>query len=57
METAIAKAGHNRILLNVLLLIRNLMREWIRSTVPIEGVSDICTGTTQEYFPRSRQEE
>jgi GntR family transcriptional repressor for pyruvate dehydrogenase complex len=39
---AIAKAAHNRILLNALLLIRNLMRDWIRSTIPIEGVADIA---------------
>jgi len=39
---AIAKAGHNRILLNALLLIRNLMREWIRSTIPLKGVANIA---------------
>jgi GntR family transcriptional repressor for pyruvate dehydrogenase complex len=38
----IATAGHNRILLNALLLIRNLMRDWIRSTIPIEGVTSIA---------------
>jgi GntR family transcriptional repressor for pyruvate dehydrogenase complex len=47
---AIAKAGHNRILLNALLLIRNLMREWIRSTIPLEGVANIALEHHKSIF-------
>lgn len=36
---AIAEAGHNRILLNAILLIRNLMREWVSSALAREGVA------------------
>jgi GntR family transcriptional repressor for pyruvate dehydrogenase complex len=36
---AIAEAAHNRIFLNALLLIRNLLRQWIGSTLQVEGVA------------------
>jgi len=36
---AIANAAHNRILLNALLLIRNLMRQWIAKTLPKDGAN------------------
>jgi len=36
---AIGKAGHNRLLLNALQLIRNLMQEWISSAVARDGTA------------------
>lgn len=36
---AIGEAAHNRILLNALHLIRNLMRQWIQNTTSQEGMS------------------
>jgi GntR family transcriptional repressor for pyruvate dehydrogenase complex len=36
---AISQAGHNRILLNALHLIRNLLRQWIGRTLRMQGVA------------------
>jgi DNA-binding FadR family transcriptional regulator len=36
---AIGRAAHNRILLNALQLIRNLIQQWIGSALSIPGVS------------------
>lgn len=36
---AIAEAGHNKILLNAILLIRNLLREWVNHALTKTGVS------------------
>jgi GntR family transcriptional repressor for pyruvate dehydrogenase complex len=36
---AVAQAGHNTILLNAILLIRNLLREWVSSALDQPGVS------------------
>jgi len=36
---AIAEAGHNKILLNAILLIRNLLREWVNHALTKSGVS------------------
>jgi GntR family transcriptional repressor for pyruvate dehydrogenase complex len=36
---AIGRAAHNTILMNALLLIRNLLQEWIGSTLQVQGVS------------------
>jgi GntR family transcriptional regulator, transcriptional repressor for pyruvate dehydrogenase complex len=37
---AIAEAAHNRIFINALLLIRNLLQQWIGSTLQVEGVAE-----------------
>jgi GntR family transcriptional repressor for pyruvate dehydrogenase complex len=37
---AIAEAAHNRIFVNALLLIRNLLQQWIGSTLQVEGVAE-----------------
>lgn len=42
---AITRAGHNRLLLNAVHLIRNLMRQWIGRTLSVEGVAQ--TALTQ----------
>lgn len=36
---AVAEAGHNRLLLNSILLIRNLMREWVSHALLSDGVA------------------
>jgi GntR family transcriptional regulator, transcriptional repressor for pyruvate dehydrogenase complex len=36
---AVAQAAHNRILLNALNLIRNLLRQWIAQSLKLEGVA------------------
>jgi GntR family transcriptional repressor for pyruvate dehydrogenase complex len=36
---AIGEASHNRILMNALHLIRNLLQEWIGNTLQVEGVA------------------
>lgn len=38
-HVAIGEATHNRILLNALHLIRNLMRQWIQNTIAQEGIA------------------
>jgi GntR family transcriptional repressor for pyruvate dehydrogenase complex len=47
---AIAKAAHNRILLNALMLIRNLMRDWIRTTIPLKGVAEVALQQHKNIF-------
>jgi GntR family transcriptional repressor for pyruvate dehydrogenase complex len=37
---AVARAARNRILLNAVQMMRNLMRQWISETVQVHGVSD-----------------
>lgn len=37
---AIGAAAHNRILINALHLIRNLMRQWIQNTITQEGIAE-----------------
>jgi GntR family transcriptional repressor for pyruvate dehydrogenase complex len=37
---AIGQSAHNTILMNALHLIRNLLQEWIGSTLQIEGIAD-----------------
>ena len=37
---AIAEAAHNRIFVNALLLIRNLLQQWIGKTLQVEGVAE-----------------
>jgi GntR family transcriptional repressor for pyruvate dehydrogenase complex len=36
---ALAEAGHNGILLNAILLIRNMMQQWVRSVLAQDGIS------------------
>jgi DNA-binding FadR family transcriptional regulator len=47
---AIAQAAHNGILLNALLLIRNLMREWIRNALRRPGVANEATEHHSRIF-------
>jgi DNA-binding FadR family transcriptional regulator len=47
---AIAQAAHNAILLNALLLIRNLMREWIRNALRRPGVAGEATEQHSQIF-------
>ncbi len=47
---AIADAGHNRILLNALQLIRNLMQQWIASALLLKGVSDEALYQHRQIF-------
>ena len=37
---AVAEAAHNRIFINALLLIRNLLQQWIGSTLRVQGVAE-----------------
>jgi len=47
---AIAEAGHNTILLNAILLIRNLMREWVSSALARQGVSEEALDQHKQIF-------
>ncbi len=47
---AIARASHNSILMNALLLIRNLLQIWIGSALQIEGVAAKARKQHQEIF-------
>lgn len=47
---AIGTAAHNRILLNALLLIRNLMRQWIAQTLPKEGANTTALKDHNKIF-------
>jgi GntR family transcriptional repressor for pyruvate dehydrogenase complex len=47
---AIAQASHNRILMNALLLIRNLLQNWIGSALKIEGVAETALKQHQRIF-------
>jgi GntR family transcriptional repressor for pyruvate dehydrogenase complex len=47
---AIAQASHNRILMNALLLIRNLLQNWIGSALRIEGVAQKALNQHQRIF-------
>ncbi len=47
---AIANAAHNRILLNALSLIRNLMRQWIAQALPKEGAARIALDHHNRIF-------
>jgi GntR family transcriptional regulator, transcriptional repressor for pyruvate dehydrogenase complex len=47
---AIARAGHNRILLNALHLIRNLMQEWVQNSLALEGVAAEALAQHKQIF-------
>jgi GntR family transcriptional regulator, transcriptional repressor for pyruvate dehydrogenase complex len=47
---AIAQASHNRILMNALLLIRNLLQNWIGSALKIHGVAEKALQQHQRIF-------
>ena len=47
---AVAQAAHNNILMNVLLLIRNLLQNWIGSTLKIAGVVQKALEQHQSIF-------
>jgi GntR family transcriptional regulator, transcriptional repressor for pyruvate dehydrogenase complex len=47
---AIARASHNNILMNALLLIRNLLQNWIGSTLRVEGVAAKALEQHQQIF-------
>ena len=47
---AIGRAAHNTILMNALHLIRNLLQEWISSTLSIEGVSEKALVQHKQIF-------
>lgn len=47
---AIARASHNSILMNALLLIRNLLQNWIGSALQIEGVAARAREQHQQIF-------
>ncbi len=47
---AIARASHNSILTNALLLIRNLLQNWIGSTLQVEGVAAKALEQHQRVF-------
>jgi GntR family transcriptional repressor for pyruvate dehydrogenase complex len=47
---AIAEAAHNRILLNALHLIRNLMKQWIGSALLLTGVADEALDQHRRIF-------
>lgn len=47
---AISQAGHNRILLNALHLIRNLMRQWIGRTLRMDGVAEKALEQHRKIF-------
>jgi len=49
-HVAIARASHNSILMNALLLIRNLLQIWIGSALQIEGVAAKARKQHQEIF-------
>lgn len=47
---AIAQAAHNRILINALLLIRNLLQNWIGSALTVQGVAEKALLHHQRIF-------
>ena len=47
---AVAQASHNNILMNALLLIRNLLQNWIGSTLRIQGVAERALQQHQRIF-------
>jgi GntR family transcriptional repressor for pyruvate dehydrogenase complex len=47
---AVAQASHNNILMNALLLIRNLLQNWIGSTLRIAGVAEKALQQHQRIF-------
>ncbi len=47
---AIAQAAHNRILMNALLLIRNLLQNWIGSALQVQGVAQKAFVQHQRIF-------
>jgi GntR family transcriptional regulator, transcriptional repressor for pyruvate dehydrogenase complex len=47
---AVAQASHNNILMNALLLIRNLLHNWISSTLRIAGVAEKALEQHQRIF-------
>ncbi len=47
---AVGEAAHNRILMTALLLIRNLLREWIGATVRMEGIIGVVLKQHQQIF-------
>lgn len=49
-HVAIARASHNSILMNALLLIRNLLQVWIGSALQIEGVAARARKQHQQIF-------
>lgn len=46
----VAEAGHNRLLLNSILLIRNLMREWVSTALLTEGVAEEALQQHRKIF-------
>jgi GntR family transcriptional regulator, transcriptional repressor for pyruvate dehydrogenase complex len=49
-HVAVAQAAHNNILMNALLLIRNLLQNWIGSTLKIAGVAEKALNQHQRIF-------
>jgi len=49
-HVAVAQASHNNILMNALLLIRNLLHNWIGSTLRIQGVAERALQQHQRIF-------
>jgi GntR family transcriptional regulator, transcriptional repressor for pyruvate dehydrogenase complex len=49
-HVAVAQASHNNILMNALLLIRNLLQNWIGSTLRIAGVAERALEQHQRIF-------
>jgi GntR family transcriptional repressor for pyruvate dehydrogenase complex len=47
---AVANAAHNRILANALSLIRNMMRQWIGTALPKEGVAETALKHHNKIF-------
>lgn len=47
---AVGQASHNNILMNALLLIRNLLQNWIGSTLRIQGVAERALQQHQRIF-------
>jgi len=47
---AIAQAAHNRLLMNALLLIRNLLQNWIGSALKVQGVAEKALLQHQRIF-------
>src|SRR5260370_38638211 len=53
---AIGQSGHNTILMNALHLIRNLLQEWIGSTLQIEGIADKALAHHKAiFFPLAKR--
>lgn len=47
---AIADSAHNRILANALLLIRNVLQQWIGNSLQLEGVAEKALGQHRAIF-------